>query len=131
MNASIILTYKNKILLFSKEVILNPSENKWDFFRIANNKKSKLVDALKKEMNLSSNVKNQELPLIPLAGQIDNSRVFYARMTDENVNSISRKKGWRLEFYRIDELDKITLSDDASSIFTEYKDQIAQALSEQ
>jgi len=130
MNSSIILTYKNKILLFSKEVILNPSENKWDFFRVTNNKKSKLIDALKKEMNLSSNVNNQELPLIPLAGEEDSSSVFYTRMTDENVNSISRKKGWRLEFYRIDELDKITLSDDASSIFEEYKDQIIQALSE-
>ncbi len=130
MNSSIILTYKNKILLFSKEVILNPSENKWDFFRVTNNKKSKLIYALKKEMNLSSNVNNQELPLIPLAGEEDSSSVFYTRMTDENVNSISRKQGWRLEFYRIDELDKITLSDDASSIFEEYKDQIIQALSE-
>lgn len=127
---SIILTYKSKVLLFSKEVLLDPAQNKWDFLKISNTKKGKALTYVKEEIILGNGIKQNEIVLTPFNNSEENPSVYYIKMTDGNVNSIKRKKGWRLEFYRINEIPSISLSEDASQIFEKYEEQIKNILSE-
>lgn len=55
--------------------------------------------------------------------QLDNL-LFYVKLTDDNVNGMNRENGYRIEFYRFAELDKLSLTDKASRIVTEHRDKI-------
>lgn len=64
---------------------------------------------------------------------IENSarQIFsYVKLTDENVNSITRKNGERLEFYSLSEIEKLSLSEQANRLFTEFKNEMSQLLSD-
>lgn len=120
MQTSIILTYKNKVLMFSKEDLLNPNENVWDILYYNNLKESKIVEKLKIDMNISKEKNDPENQIIKLNNSDNNLTVYLVRMSDANVNSIKRKNGWRIEFYRTDELGNISLSQSTREIFNTY-----------
>lgn len=101
---SILVTYKGKILLFSKDTYFQEnSKNIWS-----------LLDERKvKEFHLSSfKMTKLESPML------------HIRLTDENVNTLRRKEGYRLEFYQFSEVLKLNLSDDARILLDQYQDEI-------
>ena len=100
-------------------------KNHWDFLKMGKLKNKEVIDFLRKEISLTSKSGPDEemLTSIVLNGNSP-LRLFHFRLSDANVNSMKRKEGWRLEFYRFNELDEILLSDEARLIFTEHNNEI-------
>ena len=122
---SLILTYKGKVLLFSHENLLQSEKDEWDFLRMGTLNKTKISDFLQKEINLPAKITDANLVNLSI-GTNEDSELFHFRLTDDNVNCIKRKSGWRIEFYRLEELDKVALSFETRSLYQKYKDQISQ-----
>lgn len=94
----ILLTYKNKILLSAPDIPLQKS--KWDFIN------EKMIRT-RSDYHFLENASKQTLA--------------YIKLSDENVNSITRKNGQRLEFYSIPEIEKLPLTVQASELFFSFK----------
>jgi len=128
--SSILLTYKGKILLFSKEVLTSNMDSIWDFLNIKKVKGGSISEYLQKEINLPIKLKKDSLSVVQvLPRNTDGAQLFHLKLTDKYVNDIERKEGWRLEFYRFSEIEKISLSNDTKNLFTKYRDEIKALLS--
>ncbi len=97
----ILITYKNKILLSTSDIPLQKSE--WDFVK---------KRAIRAGLSFTDNSSLESAP---------EQAFTYIKLSDENVNSIARKNGQRLEFYSISEIEKLPLSAQASELFSKYK----------
>lgn len=128
--SSIILTYKGKILLFSYDVSLYKTDNVWDFLKVEKKGSKNIIDFLRKEINLPSKLKQEEIKVDQIVASDENGlQLFHFKLTDEYVNGIDRRNRWRLEFYQFNELEKISFSNEAQMIYTKYKDLIKSLLS--
>lgn len=107
MQNPLLVMYKNKVLLSAPDIPLQKSE--WDFIK----KGSIRIDVL-----LNASIENAT-----------ERTFYYVKLTDENVNSLKRRNGERLEFYSLSEIDKLSLSEKAINWYTEFKSEIIQLLS--
>lgn len=102
--------YKNKVLLSTPDVPLQKSE--WDFI------KKGIIQF------------NQPLSKKEFFKDSDRVYLSYVKLSDNNVNSIVRNNGQRLEFYNLSEMEKLALSEHASRLFSEFKDEMQELLSD-
>lgn len=104
MQAHIVLSYRKKLLLYvKKENTLEPEKNIWELLD-----KKTVSKTIARRLNYSEIAKN----------------LLHAELTDDDVNNMKRKTGTRLDFYKISELDTLTLSETSFSLISDYKDQI-------
>lgn len=118
----ILVIYKNKVLLTCSD---HPYEHKkWGFIgEESYTTKSGIKNAGKELRHVTElSASNLEGNLLPFP---TNSEMFYVKLTDSNVNSIVRRDGVRLEFYTLSEISKLDLSETASSIISNFNDDIA------
>lgn len=100
----VLILYKGKILLFNQhDYIINFEENPWSLLDIVTLKKLKIKDAV----------------IVPLT-----SSLSYIKLTDENVNSLRRDNGCRLEFYRFEEIEKLLLTSKTRNLLTSSQEDI-------
>lgn len=111
MQNLVLVMYKNKVLLSASDMPMQ--KNEWNFIK-------------KSTIRINSSIfKNN---------YIENSArqmVYYVKLTDENVNSLTRRNGQRLEFYSLTEIEKLSLSKQAALLFTEFKHEMVRLLSDQ
>lgn len=109
MKNSILVIYKNKILLSSADIPMQKSE--WSF------PDSKMI-----RIEVPS---TQKIP-----SEDTGKNLLYLRLSDSNVNSIARKSGQRLEFYNLTEMNKLPLSEDSKELLTAFEGKIQILLEE-
>lgn len=121
----VLVVYKGKILLVSLDSPLEKSE--WSLIgetgRWSNSPNESVVKIVNKITKLNLN----SIERISLSDS-DSDYVFYAKLTDSNVNSIVRKTGLKLEFYNIDEVEKLNLSIPTDKIVSKFKEKIGRLL---
>lgn len=116
---SILVTYKGKILLVAQDLIFKTEDTRWGF-----------IDAIKSRGSVKMLQKDITLPVQIKPNDLDpNSLYFHLKLTDDNVNSIQRSGAYRLEFYRLNEIDKLLLSDTTSDILKNHHEEIQALLS--
>lgn len=124
---SVLLTYKNKLLLLSTDIREpnNKEENIWSL--ICWNKQHEINDK-----NIQSKVKSitqLDLDCISLLTQDKkrNSKYYYAKLTDDHINSMDRKSGQLLQFYALAELENLPLTH-STSIFLNHNQNLLKDL---
>lgn len=122
----VIVIYKNKVLLSAPDIPLRKIE--WNFIeKPKKNLPSLSGDEQSKQQ--TGRFKLSDIRSLPL----DNSNIgylSYVKLTDNNVNSIVRNAGQRLEFYSLPEIEKLDLSHEASDLFRQIKQDVSQLLSD-
>jgi hypothetical protein len=126
---SVLVAYKGKILLKSPDN-LNISQNVWGFIGEEKSWTTAVSENVLKEVRLITKLNLDTINKIPLTDTDNNSHIFYIKLTDGNVNSIVRREGQRLEFYSLNEVDNLPLSNSAGHILTKFRDELKELLSD-
>lgn len=104
----IVVIYKGKVLLTSKDSLINFNEkNVWSF---PDKKRSLEFGQSKVDMVSFDNW------------------FHYIKLTDKNVLAIKRQDGKRLEFYKPAELELLILDHDTKLLYSSYKEEIKKLL---
>lgn len=107
--SSALLTYKGKILLQSPDLpSIGQQQHLWC-----------LIGAGKIKYTTRLELKNL---------QKKNEYFYHVELTDNDVNSIERRDGQKLEFYTLVELDKLTLSSETSVFILNNKNTVEELL---
>lgn len=100
----ILLTYKGKILLMHKTNGPRDEENHpWSFIGEACEKRESFENALVRRVEKEAGIKIENVEFV-------SESCYHARLTDENVNNIQRAENQLLDFFSLEELDKLFLS---------------------
>jgi len=126
----ILLTYKEKILLMIRNYVFNSGLKKiWCMIggKKENNEsfEKTIIRKIKEEMNIE--VSTIKLLLIsPLDDK--NIHFYHGKLTDNNVNRIERAEGQELQFFNLNELDKLELAASANLFFTQHRSAVEELL---
>lgn len=111
----ILVSYKNKVLLSTSDLL---NKNRiWSFLEEENGKfrtKSATFQLIEKKMNTGPVAISKEL-------LSDDEYIYQVKLTDKNVNSIQRLQGIRLEFYSLEEMGKLQLTNNTRMLIENYK----------
>lgn len=118
----ILISYKNKILLSTTDSLME--ENVWGFigdekFRFKT--QSDTIQFIRKTMNPGPISVNKEI-------LSKNKSIFQIKLSDKNVNSIERLRGFRLEFYSIEEMENLKLTNGTKAFIENFRVEIIQLI---
>lgn len=123
----VLIIYKGKILLSSAD---SPFEDSvWSFIGEKSKKTSSQMDGVLKAVKNITKLNSLTISRVSLSNT-ENDYVFYTKLSDKNVNSIERQDGQRLEFYRLEEIEKLSLSALTGSIVSTFKTEIVNLLND-
>ncbi|RJQ38040.1 hypothetical protein C4559_02345 [Candidatus Microgenomates bacterium] len=121
----ILLTYKRKVLLACKDLILpGPQPKFWHFIVGAKDKNQSSEENMKKVVQDETGITLDNLELI---SQNQKESFYHTHLTDENVNNIVRAEGKILEFFSLKELGGLSLSILTKLLITKHKDLLEKA----
>lgn len=115
----ILLTYKGKILLLQRENIINTENtHAWHFI-----KKERANDA-SAETTIIQEVRNETQVLLDNVTLISKiiygntiQYLFHSQLSDKNVNNIKRGEGRLLQFFGLNELNKLQIQPSTKMFF--------------
>lgn len=115
----ILLTYKGKVLLLQQENVLNShNDNEWHFI-----KKVKARDKFGEKTIIEEVFKETQLKLdsVTLLSKVLSKDtvqyLFHASLSDKHVNNIERAEGRILQFFGLNELNKLIIQPSTKSFF--------------
>lgn len=124
-NNFVLVSYKNKILLSCVDSLMN--DNVWGFIGDgSDSSKSSLKNAIKSVKKMTS-LDSLSATKILLSNN-DEEFVFHVKLDDNNVNTMTRNKGRRLEFYNLNEVEKLNLTEKTQKLIENYKSKILQLI---
>ena len=113
-HSQILLTYKGKVLLMNKsESVLDEGKQPWVIIGGTIGNKSKIEDALAKRVEKEAGIKINEIKQI-------SENYYHCELTDDNVNHIDRAQGQLLDFFKLEEVEKLSLSSAARAFIEKY-----------
>lgn len=114
----ILLTYKGKVLLMCKnKSAIDLDEPEWSFIGGKKNDHEAFEQTISKNVEKETSIKIQEIEFI-------SNNCYHARLTDENVNNIKRDELQLLNFFTLNEVQKLTLSTPTKTFILKYGDLI-------
>jgi len=127
----ILLTYKEKILLMIRNYVFNSGAQKiWCMIggEKGNNEsfEKTIARRIKEEMNIEI---NDIKFLLTTPSENKNTYFYHGKLTDNNVNFIERAEGQELQFFDLEELNKIQLTSSANLFFSQNKNIVEELLS--
>ncbi|KKR26087.1 MAG: hypothetical protein UT57_C0043G0006 [Microgenomates group bacterium GW2011_GWC1_39_7] len=100
----ILLTYKNKALLMSRqESPIDEEKHAWSFIGGTKGIQGSIESALSKRVEKETGVKIEKVEFV-------SKSCYHATLTDDNVNRIERQEGQLLSFFSFRELQNLLLS---------------------
>lgn len=117
----ILLTYKGKILLLQQENVFHTDAyNAWHFIKKANAKNSSAEKTIIQEVYKETQIQLDSVSLLSKKIQENITHyLFYAQLTDKNVNNIIRGEGRLLQFFRLSELLKLQMQPSTKLFFSD------------
>lgn len=120
-SCSILLTYKDKVLLLQKDDVLNTlSDNTWHFIERLFKQNASVKKAIIQEVEQKIKIKLQDVNLLMADSSDEEEFFFHAMLTDNQVDIIERKEGSIHQFFSVSELSKIKLKDSTKRLLLEY-----------
>lgn len=115
----ILLTYKGKILLLQQENLLSTqNENAWHFIKKVKEKDTFGERTIIQEVLKETQILLENITLLSSEKHEDSVQyLFHARLSDKNVDSIERGEGRILQFFGLNELNKLTIQPSTKSFF--------------
>lgn len=100
----ILLTYKGKVLLMHKQdSVIDDVIHPWSCIGGVKDNNEPLEKTLTKRVHKEMGIKIENIELV-------SESCYHARLTDDNVNQISRSENQLLDFFTIKETEKLFLS---------------------
>ncbi len=130
-SSSVLLTYKGKVLLLSPDNLNLDAvrDNIWSLIGGIKSKNESFEDTVCRKVEYFTKLTLKTLQPLSNLPYGDKNRHFYVcKLTDEHVNHMERREGKKLEFFTWEEAEKLTLSESASTLFTQYKNEVKELL---
>ncbi len=100
----ILLTYKGKVLLMHKQNgVLDPTKHPWSLITVAEDENLPLEETLVNQVYKEMGIVINDVERI-------SETYYHARLTDKNVNNISRSEHQLLDFFSPKETEKLFLT---------------------
>ena len=108
----ILLTYKGKILLTSRETdLITVEKSPWCFIYAPKEKNKPLEETIRRRVEKETSIKLDSVEFLSSCDYKDKKRHFYhAQLSDKNVNNITRSEGRLIQFFTVKELEKLSLT---------------------
>jgi hypothetical protein len=120
---SVILTYKGKVLLVGADMInLNKLNNNiWRFICGEKTGRESFDQAICRLIKYATRLDVKNIQRLKTHSEDNSKPLYHLELTDKEVNSIERREGQKLEFYSLNELRKLSLTDAAMMSLEEYR----------
>lgn len=83
--------------------VLDPEKHPWSFISAIKEKRESFEKALSRCIQKEMGIKVENIKFV-------SEYCYHARLTDENVNSIKRSEHQLLDFFTLEEIEKLSLS---------------------
>ena len=121
-SSSVLLTYKNKLLLLGPEAYPNPSEQPlWRLVGGLKGNKETNKDTIYRKIKHTTSLELKDVNISSPFNDLGGECVYHVELTDKDVNKMERREGQRLEFFTLAELSKLSLTEATEVFFTENK----------
>ena len=126
----ILLTYKCKVLLsvndFNSE---NPAQNVWGMIESKKRAYESFLEPILHKIKDEMNIKLKNVSFLFKTEHEDEILYFsHGKLTDDDVNSITRKEKQEIGFYTLLEAVKLQLAPATSSLVSEHRHELEQLL---
>lgn len=119
-SSSVLLTYKNKLLLLGPESHPNSAQPPlWSLISGLKGNKESNQDTIYRKIKYITGLELKNASLFPPFATNSTKCVYHAELTDKDVNSMDRREGQRLEFFTLAELPGLSLSPDTKAFLDE------------
>ena len=115
----ILLTYKGKVLLMHKQdSVIDQQKHPWSFISSIKDKSESFEKTLIRRVHKEMGIKIENVELV--------SELYYhARLTDDNVNHITRSENQLLDFFTLKEVRKLFLTSQTARFISNHASLIA------
>lgn len=114
----ILLTYKGKVLLMHKQnSVIDQENHPWGLISCIKEKTQTFEVILAKRVQKEMGIKINNVECV-------SEFYYHARLTDDNVNQITRSENQLLDFFTPKEVDKLFLSSQTANFLAEHKNLI-------
>lgn len=126
----VLLTYKEKILLMIRNYVFNSGLKKtWCMIGGEKGSNESCEKAIIRKIKEEMNIKINDVKLLLVSPSNNKNTYFYhGKLTDNNVNFIERSEGQELQFFDLEELDKLQLAASADLFFKQNKNIVEKLL---
>ena len=126
-SSAIALTYKGKLLLLSPDIDAQGVEQSlWRFIGGIIKDPESSEQTIQRKVKYTTKLKLKNIQRLSSARR--RAHFYHGELTDDDVNSIERREGERLEFYTLNELEKLTLTETTGEFLAEYKSTVEKLL---
>lgn len=127
-SSSIVLTYKNKVLLLSQDIDEKGTElSLWSFIGGKKRGTESHEQTVRRRVKYNTNLELKEIKCLQSKTR-GRDYYYHGRLSDFEVNHIERREGERLEFYTLKEVDALTLSEKTQDFWKEFKDNVEELM---
>lgn len=110
----ILLTYKGKALLMHKQnSVIDKELHPWSFISGIKDKKETFEKAMCRRVEKETGIKIENIEFV-------SESCYHARLTDDNVNKITRTENQLLDFFTLRELKKLLLSNATAQFISKH-----------
>lgn len=129
-SSSILLTYKGKILLSSPDLpVAGLKQQSWCLIGGKKPDEQSPEQTIQKRIKYITKLELKNINLLSPSLHENHGEYFYhGQLSDNDVNSIERREGERLEFFTLGELGKLSLTEATEGLLTEYKNAVEELL---
>jgi hypothetical protein len=110
----VLLTYKSKaLLMYKNNSAIDTEKHDWSFIseKILGGKNNK--EALKKRVEKETGIKIKDIEYL-------SGNFYHTKLTDDDVNKIKRSEGQLLDFFTLNDIQKLKLSNQTREFVREY-----------
>lgn len=126
----VLLTYKGKILLKLFEddpLILNDPymvrTHVWEFIEGKKGSDESFLDAILKKVEKTTSIRLTNIDLLStILSNREKRYLYYAKLTDEQVNNMVRQEGHLLQFFSFKEIESLSLSQATLLFISKHRD---------
>ncbi|OGH30665.1 MAG: hypothetical protein A3B41_00415 [Candidatus Levybacteria bacterium RIFCSPLOWO2_01_FULL_37_26] len=121
----ILLTYKGKVLLTmmrdSRQALLK--QGTWSFISGFKEKNESFEESIAREVEGEMHIIINGIEFLSsFFYENSTNYLYHAALTDDNVNNIEREEGMSLDFFSLQELEKLPLTPSTRLFIEKYKD---------
>ena len=108
----VLLTYNDKVLLMLRDNRVHSSDiNTWCFIEVVKKNNDSFEEIILKEIQQETSLKLNSVNFLATIPYNDEEKyIYHATLTSDNLNNIKRGEGKNLDFFTLQEIEKLHLA---------------------
>ena len=126
----VLLTYNDKVLLMLRDNRVHSSDiNTWCFIEVVKKNNDSFEEIILKEIQQETSLKLNSVNFLATIPYNDEEKyIYHATLTSDNLNNIKRGEGKNLDFFTLQEIEKLHLAKLTKMFLSHHKDTIEKIL---